>query len=110
VAGWLNAQWFKILSIPSGISLIYLRSRLESGAEEAREAEFKDWGVRGVWIAMFFAGFTVIELQKQFGPLELVTGEDAMLNHLVHVLSALLAWRLSSAFTIASPRAVADAR
>lgn len=116
VAGWLNAQCFKVLSIPSGISLIYLRNRFfDAGPAEVREAEFRDWAVRGVWVAMFFAGFTVIELQKQFGVLELstrlVAGEDAVLNHGVHVLSAGLAWKLGGAFAMGpSGAAVGDAR
>lgn len=99
VAGDLNAQWFKILSIPAGVSLIFLRNRFGTGEACAREEEFRDWAVRGVWIGVFFAGFTFLELHKQFGGLELVAGEDAGLNHLVHVLSAVVAWALSSAFT-----------
>lgn len=103
--GWLNAQWFKLLSVPAGISLIYLRSRFGAGTDEEREAEFRDWAVSGVWIVMFWAGFTVIEVQKQFSPwsfsTRLVAGEDPWLNHLVHLLSAGLAWRLTRALTIA---------
>lgn len=104
VPGWLNAQWFKVLSVPSGISLIYLRSRFGSGTDDQREAEFRDWAVSGVWIAVFLAGFTVIELQKQFAFMKfntrLVEGEDPWLNHLAHGLSAGLAWRLSRVLTI----------
>jgi len=107
--GWLNAQWFKVLSVPSGISLIYLRTRLGSGTDQERESEFRDWAVSGVWIAVFWAGFTVIELQKQFAFLELSTslveGEDSWLNHLAHAFSAMLAWRLSRMLAIAPDRA-----
>jgi len=103
--GWLNAQWFKVLSVPSGLSLIYLRNRFGAGTDEQREAEFHDWAVSGVWIAVFWAGFTVIELQKQFGFLRfntlLVHGEDPWLNHLAHLLSAMLAWRLGRVLSIA---------
>lgn len=106
--GWLNAQWFKLLSVPAGFSLIYLRQRFDSGTDEQRQAELRDWAVSGVWIAVFLMGFTVIELQKQFGFLHfdvrLVKGEDPWLNHLVHLLSAALAWRLSRVMTIVPER------
>lgn len=108
VLGWLNAQWFKVLSIPSGLSLIYLRNRFGSGTDEQRESEFHDWAVSGVWIAVFLVGFTVIELQKQLAFLHfnthLVDGEDPWLNHLAHGLGAMLAWRLGRMLTIAPDR------
>ncbi|MEM7156670.1 MAG: hypothetical protein AAF799_27730 [Myxococcota bacterium] len=106
VAGWLNAQCFKVLSVPAGLSLIYLRSRFDSGTDQRREEEFRDWAVSGVWIGVFLAGYTVIELQKQFAFLQLntvlVAGENPWLNHLIHGLSAWLAWRLSRIYTIAA--------
>ena len=98
-AGDLNAQWFKIFSIPAGVSLIFLRNRFGSGEISVRQEEFRDWAVRGVWIGVFLAGFTVLELQKQFGGLVLVAGEQARMNHAVHLLSAAVAWFLSSRFT-----------
>lgn len=98
-AGNLNAQWFKLLSVPAGVSLIFLRNRFGAGDEAQRQDEFRDWAVRGVWIAVFLAGFTFLELQKQFGGLELVTGEDPTVNHIAHGLSAVIAWLLSSRFT-----------
>jgi len=97
LAGALNAQWFKLLSVPCGICLIYLRSRLEGGSALTRERHFRDWAVRGVWIGVFVAGFTVIELHKDF-----VAGETPWLNHAAHAVSALLAWMLSGALSIAS--------
>ncbi|MCA9695680.1 MAG: hypothetical protein KC636_39245 [Myxococcales bacterium] len=106
--GWLNAQWFKVLSVPAGLSLIYLRSRFGAGTDEEREAEFRDWAVSGVWIAVFLVGFTVIELQKQLAFLDLntrlVAGEEPWLNHLAHGLSAALAWLLSRVLTIVPAR------
>ena len=98
-AGDLNAQWFKVLSIPAGISLIFLRNRYGSGEAATSEDEFRDWAVRGVWIGAFFVGFTFLELQKQFGDLVLVAGEDARTNHVVHCLSSVAAWVLSGRFT-----------
>ncbi len=97
VAGGLNAQWFKLLSVPCGICLIYLRCRLEAGTSVQREAHFRDWAVRGVWIGVFLAGFTMLELHK-----ELVAGEESWLNHGVHAASAIVAWVLSGTLSIAS--------
>lgn len=98
--GTLNTQWFKTLAIPAGISLIYLRERF---AQADGGTEFRDWAVRGVWIGVFAAGFTAIEIEKQFHPwgmrVELLEGEVAALNHLAHALGACIAWKLSAALS-----------
>lgn len=97
--GYANAQWFKVLAVPAGLSLIYLRSFFAVGDPAENEREFRDWAVRGVWIAMFFTGFTLIELQKQFAFLPfstcLVAGERPMVNHIAHLVGVALAWWLS---------------
>jgi len=97
--GWLNAQCFKILAVPAGLSLIYLRTHLGGGTPEQKAAEFRDTAVRGVWIATWLAGFTILELEKahHFAGMRtrLVHGESSWLNHVIHGLSALMAWRLS---------------
>lgn len=98
LAGGLNAQWFKLLSVPCGISLIYLRCRFESGSAAQRESHFRDWAVRGVWIGVFLAGFTVLELNK-----ELVVGENPGLNHVAHALSAVAAWLLTDVLSFTTP-------
>lgn len=108
ILGSLNTQWFKVLGIPAGVALIYLRDRFDdSGA-----ADFHDWGVRGVWIAVFFIGFTVIELEKQFHLLgmrvALLEGEVAALNHVAHGLGAWIAWKLSGAMSFPSSPSDAD--
>lgn len=100
ILGMLNTQWFKTLAIPCGISLIYLRDRLVG---PAGAAEFHDWAVRGVWIGVFLAGFTMVELEKQLHLLgmqaALLEGELASLNHVAHGLGAWIAWRLSGCLT-----------
>lgn len=102
--GYINAQWFKVLAIPSGISLIYLRDRFAAGTPASNQAEFHDWAVRGVWIAVFFSGFTVIELEKQFSlfrlSTHLVAGEEPLVNHIAHIIGALVAWTLAGAFSM----------
>lgn len=99
LAGKLNAQWFKLLSVPTGIALIWLVARFDSGTWQDKREAWADATMRLVWIGSFVAGFTLIELEKQFHMLGmstlLVRGEASGLNHVVHVLSALLAWKLA---------------
>ena len=99
LAGWLNAQCFKLASIPAGIALVWLAHRFGSGTLEHKRESFRDPAVRGVWIGSFLAGFTLIELEKQFHMLGmgtiLVAGEQPWLNHLLHLFSAALAWWLA---------------
>lgn len=99
--GDLNAQFFKLLSIPAGLSLIWLGHRFGSGTLEAKAERFRDPLIRAVWIASFFAGFGLIELEKQYDLLGmgtvLVAGERPWLNHVSHVVSAVLAWLVTGA-------------
>jgi hypothetical protein len=99
--GDLNAQFFKLLAIPAGLSLVWLGKRFGSGTLEAKAAEFRDPVIRAVWIASFLAGFTLIELEKQYDLLGmgtvLVAGERPWLNHLTHLASAVLAWFVTGA-------------
>jgi hypothetical protein len=94
--GRLNAQWFKLLSVPTGIALIWLWARFDSGTWSDKREAWADATMRLVWIGSFVAGFTLIELEKQFHMLGmstlLVEGERSWLNHVVHGLSAALAW------------------
>lgn len=98
--GWLNAQFFKLLSVPSGIALIWLWARFDSGTWTDKREAWADATMRLVWIGSFVAGFTLIELEKQFHMLGmstlLVEGERSWLNHVVHVVSAGLAWWVAS--------------
>ena len=99
LAGDLNAQFFKLLSIPAGLCLVWLGHRFGSGTFEHKREQFRDPVIRAVWIGSFFAGFTLIELEKQFHMLGmaamLLPGERAWLNHLTHIASAALAWWLT---------------
>ena len=99
--GRLNAQWFKLLSIPTGIAMVWLFARFDSGTWAERRAAWADPMPKLVWIGSFFAGFTLIELEKQFHMLGMATvlveGETSGLNHLAHVISAGLAWLVAGA-------------
>jgi hypothetical protein len=99
--GDLNAQFFKLLSIPAGLALVWLGHRFGSGTLEHKLHGFRDPVIRAVWIGSFVAGFTLIELDKQLSLFGMgsvmVTGEVAWLNHLTHLVSAVAAWFLTGA-------------
>lgn len=97
-AGWLNAQFFKLLAMPSALALVWLSHRFASGSLEQRRERFVDPVIRGVWLGSFLLGFTFIELEKQFHFLGMATvlvdGEQAWLNHVLHLVGTVLAWLL----------------
>lgn len=99
LAGDINAQLFKTLAMPAGLSLVWLRVRFGSGTLAERAARFRDLAVRGTWAASFLVGFTLIELEKTYHFIGmnavLVQGERAWLNHVIHLVSAVLAWFLT---------------
>jgi hypothetical protein len=100
--GDLNAQFFKILSVPAGLSLVWLCFRFGSGTLEQKAENFRDLTGRGIWIFSYLAGFTLIELEKSYHFLHmsamLVTGERGWVNHVVHVASAVLAWLITDQY------------
>lgn len=101
VPGFLNAQFFKILAMPAGLCLVWLRVRFGSGTLAHRAQRFRDLAVRGTWAASFLVGFSLIELEKTYHFIGmnavLLAGERAWLNHVVHLVSAVLAWILTDA-------------
>lgn len=94
--GDLNAQFFKLLSIPTGLALVWIGYRFGSGTLERKRQSFRDPAIRAIWIGSFFVGFTLIELEKHYHFLGmstlLVDGEQPWLNHLTHIASGALAW------------------
>lgn len=100
VAGLLNAQFFKLLAMPAGLALVWLGFRFGSGTLDDKAERFADPVIRAVWLGSFLAGFTLIELEKQFHMLGMGTmlleGERPWLNHLTHAVGFALAWWLGS--------------
>jgi hypothetical protein len=96
LAGDLNAQFFKLLSIPSLLCALWLSRRFGSGSLANKATEFRDPIVRSVWIGSCLLGFTMIELEKQFHMFGMATmlldGERSWLNHVTHLVSAVIAW------------------
>jgi hypothetical protein len=103
--GDLNTQWFKILSIPCAISLVYLWFRRRYGSLKEGARRFSYAPIRAVWIGTFFVAFTIMEFEKEFGwfgnMAPMLPGESFWKNHLAHVISAGLAWLLASRFSFA---------
>ncbi len=101
LAGDLNAQFFKVLSIPSLLCALWLSRRFGSGSLMTKTVEFRDPIVRSVWIGACLVGFTMIELEKQFHMFGMATvllpGERSWLNHATHVVSAIAAWFITGA-------------
>lgn len=99
--GDLNAQFFKLLAVPAGLALAWLGYRFGSGTLEHKRASFRDPVIRAIWIGAFVAGFTLIELEKQFHMLGMGTmlleGEKPWLNHVLHLVGAAAAWLLGGA-------------
>lgn len=99
LAGNLNAQFFKLLAVPAGLSGVWLAYRFGSGTLETKAQAFRDPVIRAVWIGACLAGFTLIELDKQYDLFGMgtvmVAGERAGLNHLAHLLGAAGAWLLT---------------
>ena len=98
--GDLNTQWFKVLSIPCAMALLYLWFRRRYGTLREGGYRFGQRWVRVLWISTFFVAFTLMEIEKEFGLLgnmaRMQEGERFWLNHLAHVVSAGLAWLLVS--------------
>lgn len=109
--GDLNAQFFKLLAVPSGLAAVWLSHRFGSGTLATKAERFHDPVIRGVWIGAFVAGFTLIELDKQldlFGMgTVLVAGELAWLNHVLHVVGGVIAWFVTGALRF-EPLTVAE--
>ncbi len=118
VWGDLNTQWFKVLSIPCAMALVYLWFRRRYGTLREGGYRFGQRWVRVLWISTFFVAFTLMEVEKEFGLLgnmaRMQEGERFGLNHLAHVLSAGLAWLLASRLSfepvLADPPGPAPAR
>ncbi|MCW8138272.1 MAG: hypothetical protein KIT58_05135 [Planctomycetota bacterium] len=96
--GDLNTQWFKVLSVPCAMSLVYLWFRRRYGTLREGGWRFGQTWVRALWVGTFFVAFTLMEVEKEFRVLgnmaPMLAGERFWLNHLAHVLSAFLAWHL----------------
>jgi hypothetical protein len=96
LAGNLNVQYFKVLAIPSGLSVVFL---LNAGLTGGLQAAARRWADARFRLAAIAALCTFCEIEKAthlFGlPTGLVKGERAWLNHVVHAVGGVIAYGLS---------------
>jgi hypothetical protein len=102
--GDLNTQWFKVLSIPCAMALVYLWHRRRFGSLREGAFHFRQPWVRGLWIGTFWVAFTLIEVEKRFQLFGTRTagihpGETFTLNQVAHLISAALAWVVAASFS-----------
>jgi hypothetical protein len=99
LAGNLNMQYFKVLAIPCGLSVVFL---LNAGLTGGVHAAIRRWA--DPWfclsaIAALAALCTFCEIEKAthlFGlPTGLAQGERASLNHAAHAVGGVVAYGLS---------------
>jgi len=99
LAGNLNVQFFKVLAILCGLSVVFLVNAGLTGGVPAAARRWADVRFRLAAIAALAALCTFCEIEKSmhlFGlPTSLVKGERAWLNHVVHGVGGIVAYGLS---------------
>ncbi len=107
--GDLNVQYFKVLAIPCGLSLVFLVNGGLTGGLELAARRWADPRFRLSVIVALAAVCAFCEIEKATHLLGLPTGvavgERPWLNHVVHSVGGVLAYPLSCAlrYTRASP-------
>jgi hypothetical protein len=99
LAGNLTRQYFKILAIPCGLSVVFLLNAGLTGGVQAAARRWADVRFRLSAIAALAALCTFCEIEKATHLLGLPTGlvqaERAWLNHAVHAVGGVVAYGLS---------------
>jgi hypothetical protein len=99
LAGNLNVQYFKVLAIPCGLSVVFLLNAGLTGGVPAAARRWADVRFRLAAIAGLAALCTFCEIEKATHllglPTGLVKGERAWLNHVVHAVGGIVAYGLS---------------
>lgn len=99
LAGNLNVQYFKLLAIPCGLSVVFLLNAGLTGGVQPAARRWADARFRLSVIAALAALCTFCEIEKATHllglPTGLVPGERAWLNHVVHAVGGIVAYGLS---------------
>lgn len=102
LAGNINVQYFKLMAVPCGLSVIFLLNGGMTGGIAAAERRWASARFRLTWIAALAAVCALCEVEKATHllglPTDLVEGERAWLNHVVHTAGAVLAYPLSMVY------------
>ena len=80
-----------------GIAGLFLLKRLFSSDIKVTNYNWHQKEIRMLYVGMLFVAFTLMEIEKatHFFGLQmagLLTGEQAWLNHALHVVSAVIGW------------------
>lgn len=99
LAGNLNVQYFKVMAVPCGLSVIFLLNGGLTGGLDAAERRWASPRFRLTCIVALAAVCAFCEVEKAFHllglPTMLVEGERGWLNHVVHNVGAVLSYPLS---------------
>jgi hypothetical protein len=99
LAGNLTMQYFKVLAIPCGLSVVFLLNAGLTGGVQAAARRWADARFRLFVIAALAALCTFCEIEKAMHllglPTGLVQGERAWLNHAVHAVGGVVPYGLS---------------
>ena len=109
LAGNLNMQYFKVLAIPCGLSVVFLLNAGLTGGVRSAARRWVKARFRVSAIAALAALCTYCEIEKATHllglPTGLAKGERAWLNHVVHTIGGVLAYGLSCVlrYTVTDP-------
>jgi len=99
LVGNLNVQYFKVLAIPCGLSVVFLLNAGLTGGVQAAARRWADARFRLAAIAALAVLCTFCEIEKATHllglPTGLVKGERAWLNHVVQAVGGVVAYGLS---------------
>ena len=102
VIGNLNVQYFKVMAIPCGLAVIFLVNGGLTGGIAAAERRWANRRFRIACILALAVVCALCEIEKATHvlglPTDLIEGEQAWLNHVVHNVGGVLAYPLSSWF------------
>ncbi|MBI4712900.1 MAG: hypothetical protein HY762_06350 [Planctomycetes bacterium] len=95
--GDLSVQYVKIISIPCAISGLFIVYRFIYHDLRDTDIRWHRAFTRILYIGMFLAAFTIMEIEKAthlfgFRMAGLLEGERAWLNHILHLISAIIGW------------------
>lgn len=99
LVGNLNVQYFKVLAIPCGLSVVFLLNGGLTGGIQAAGRRWADPRFR-LWVIVALAAVCACcEIEKATHllglPTGLAIGERAWLNHVVHLVGGVVAYGLS---------------
>ena len=101
-AGDLNVQYFKVMAIPCGLAVIFLVNGGLTGGFAVAERRWASPRFRLTCIVALAAVCAFCEIEKATNllglPTDLLKGERAWLNHVVHTVGGILSYPLSLLF------------